>query len=58
MNIISSRGRGRLGQGVNRQQNSTGDTVNITVPCDLVMGLLSQGAILQMQIGPVPLRPD
>ena len=26
--------------------------------CELVMGLLSQGAILQMHIGPVPLRPD
>ena len=60
MNVIfvSSRGRGSLGQGVNRQQNRTGDTINITVPCDLLMGLLSQGAILQMQIGPLPLRPE
>ena len=55
--LISFRDRGRLGQGVNRKQDSFGDTVNITVPCDLVMGVLSQGAILQMQIGPVPLRP-
>ena len=41
MNVIfiSSRDRGRLGQGVNRQQNRTGDTVNITVPCDLVITL-------------------
>ena len=60
MNVIfiSSRGRGTLGQGVNRQQNRTGDTVNITVPCDLILGLLSQWAILQMQIGPMPLRPE
>ena len=28
------------------------------MPCELVMGLLSQGAILQLQMGPVPLRPD
>ena len=56
MNVIfvSSRGRGRSGQ----QNRPEGDTVNVSVPCDLVMGLLSQGAILQMQIGPVPLRPD
>ena len=26
--------------------------------CKLVMDLLSQGAILQLQMGPVPLRPD
>ena len=59
MNVIfvSSRGRGRLEQGVNRQQNRTGDTVNIIVPSDLVLGLLSQEVILQMQIGPAPLRP-
>ena len=57
MNVIfvSSRGRGRQGYG---QQNRTGDTINITVPSDLVLRLLSQGTILQMQIGPVPLRPD
>ena len=57
MNVIfvSSRGRGWQGQG---QQNIIGDTVNITVPSDLVLSLLPQGAILQMQIGPVPLRPD
>ena len=54
MNVIfvSSRDRGT-------EQNKTGeDTVHISVSCELVMGLLSQGAILQMQIGPVPLRPD
>ena len=57
MNVIfvSSRGRGRQRNG---QQNRIGDTVNITVPSALVLSLLPQGAILQMQIGPVPLRPD
>ena len=53
--FVSSRGTGRQGQG---QQNRIGDTVNITVPSDLVLRLLPQGAILQVQIGPVPLRPD
>ena len=28
------------------------------MPSDLVLRILPQGAILQMQIGPVPLRPD
>ena len=28
------------------------------MPCELVMDLWSQGAILQLQMGPVPLRPD
>ena len=54
MNVIfvSSRGRGT-------EQNRTGgDTVHISVPCELVIGLLAQGAILQMQIGPAPLMPD
>ena len=54
MNVIFVSSRGRLGQ----QNRTGGDTVNISVPCDLVIGPLSQGAILQMQIGPVPLRPD
>ena len=41
------------------EQNRTGwDTLHISVPCELVMGLLAQGTILQMQISPVPLRPD
>ena len=46
MNVIfvSSRGRGRLGQ----QNGPGGDKVNISVPCDLVIGLLSQGVIPQM----------
>ena len=54
--FVSSRGRGI--QGGDRQQVRPGDTINITVPCDLVMGLLSQEAILQMQMGPVPLKPE
>ena len=54
--FVSSRGRGR--QGGDRQQVRPGDTINITVPCDLVMGLLSQGDIQQMQIWPVPLNQN
>ena len=30
----------------------------ISVPSELVMDLQATGAILQVQIGPVPLRPD
>ena len=48
--FVSSRGRGRQEQQVHR----VGDTVNITVPSDLVLRLLPEGAILQVQIGPVP----
>ena len=48
--FVSSRARGRHKQQVNR----VGDTVNITVPSDLVLRLLPEGAILQVQIGPVP----
>ena len=40
---------------IEKQENRT---VQISVPCELVIGLLAQGVILQMQIGPVPLRPD
>ena len=57
MNVIfvSSRARGRQEQQVNR----VGNTVNITVPSDLVSRLLLEGAILQLQIGPVPyIRQD
>ena len=57
MNVIfvSSRGRGRQGQYANR----IGDTVHITVPNDLILRLLPEGAILQLQIGPVPyIRQD
>ena len=54
MNVIFISSRGGQGQ----QNRPGGDTVNISVPCDLVMGLLSWGVILQMQISPVPPRPD
>ena len=47
----------RTGEQENRE-NKISNSVQISVPCELVMGLLSQGAILQMQIGPVPLGPD
>ena len=40
------------------QTNRTSNSIQISVPCELVMDLLSQGAILQLQMGPVPLRPD
>ena len=40
------------------RENRISNSVQISIPCELVMGLLSQGGILQMQIGPVPLRPD
>ena len=32
-------------------------TVQISVPSELVMSILARGAILQVQIGPVPIRP-
>ena len=40
------------------RENRTSNSIQISVPCELVMDLLSQGAILQLQMGPVPLRPD
>ena len=42
----------------NFQTNRTSNSIQISVPCELVMDLLSQGAILQLQMGPVPLRSD
>ena len=52
MNIIfvSFRARGRKEQEV----STAGDTVNITVPSDLVLRPLPERAILQVQIRPVP----
>ena len=48
----------REGQdGENQNQNSS-RTIQISVLCKLVMDLLSQGAILQLQMGPMPLRPN
>ena len=32
-------------------------TVQVSVPSELVMSILARGAILQVQIGPVPIRP-
>ena len=40
------------------QTNRTSNSIQISVPCELVMDLLSQGAILQLQTGTVPLMPD
>ena len=40
------------------RENRISNSIEISVSYELVMGLLSQGTILQMQIGPVPLRPD
>ena len=57
MNVIfvSSRNRGTEQE---REQENRPRTVQILVPSKLVMDLLAQGTILQVQIGPVPLRPD
>ena len=51
--FVSSR-RNREGQ--DRREETR--TVQISVPSELVMDLLAKGAILQIQMGPVPLRPD
>ena len=48
--FVSSRGKGRQ----EHQVHKAGTTVNITVPSDLVLRLLPEGAILQVQIAPVP----
>ena len=55
MNVIFVSSRNR---GTEQDREQENRTVQISVPCELVMGLLAQGAILQMQIGPVPVRPD
>ena len=57
MKIIFVSSRTRRTEQDNRE-NRISNSVQISVPCELVMGLLSQGAILQKQIDPVPLRPD
>ena len=44
----------REGQDQNQDRSRS---IQISVPCELVMDLLSQGAILQLQMGPLPLRP-
>ena len=43
--------------GENQNQRLYSRNIQISVPCKLVMDLLSQGAILQLQMGPLPLRP-
>ena len=50
--FVSSR-EGQDGENQKRHR-----TIQISIPCELVMDLLSQGAILQLQMGPVPLRPN
>ena len=51
--ISSRRNRERQDREENRPR-----TVQIYVSSELVMDLLTKGAILQVQIGPVPLRPN
>ena len=48
----------REGQDGENQNQNRSRTIQISVPCGLVMDLLSQGAILQLQMGPLPLRPN
>ena len=48
----------REGQDGENQNQNRSRTIQISVPCKLVMDLLSQGAILQLQMGAVPLRPN
>ena len=52
LHFVSSR------EGQDEENQNRPRTIQISVPCELVMDLLSQGAILQLQIGPVPLRPN
>ena len=53
LSFISSRRR----QGQEEREEIIPRTVQISVPSDLVMSLLTRGAILQIQMDPVPLRP-
>ena len=53
LSFISSRRR----QGQEEREEVMPSTVQISVPSELVMSLLARGAILQIQIGPVPIRP-
>ena len=53
LSFISSRRR----QGQEDREETMPGTVQISVPSELVMRLLARGAILQVQIGPVPIRP-
>ena len=53
LSFISSRRR----QGQEDREEIMPGTVKISVPSELVMSFLARGAILQVQIGPVPIRP-
>ena len=53
LSFISSRRR----QGQEDREEIMPSAVQVSVPSDLVMSLLTRGAILQIQIGPVPIRP-
>ena len=53
LSFISSRRR----QGQEDREEIMPGTVQVSVPSELVMSLLTRGAILQVQIGPVPIRP-
>ena len=58
MKLIFVSSRRNRGTGQEREQENKPRTVQMSVPSELVMDLLAQGAILQVQIGAVPLRPD
>ena len=51
--VSSRRNRERQDREENRHR-----TTQISVPSELVLDLLDRGAILQIQMGPVLLRPD
>ena len=53
LSFISSRRR----QGQEDREETMPGTVQISVSSELVMSILTRGAILQVQIGPVPIRP-
>ena len=57
MELLFVSSRSNRGTGEEREENRP-RTVQLSVPSELVMDLLTKGAILQVQIGPVPLRPD
>ena len=53
LSFISSRRR----QGQEDREDIMPGTVQVSVPSELVMRLLTRGAILQVQIDPVPIKP-
>ena len=57
MKLLFVSSRRNRGTEEDREENRP-RTVQISVPSELVMDLLAKGAILQVQIGHVPLRPD